>query len=166
LTPRTRIAVAAIAAACVFLAWRTWVPNEERAVRQRLDALAADVNAAATGGAAAAVRTAEIGSYFTEDVVLELGEGAAPIVGRGTLVGMAARLARRTASFRMRFDDVGVRIGPGATSADVTLTASFSGHDEGAPAGDAMDAREFTLQMAKTGGVWRIAHVGAVDTLR
>ena len=170
MTPRTGIAAVAVAAVCVFVGWRMLVPNEERAVRQRLEALADDVNAAATGGAAAAIRTAEIGSYFTEDVVPGTwgrgsanrrawhtgrygGEAAAP----HRLIPDAIRRCRRSAW-------------AGSNSAHVSLTASFTGHDEGAPPsetpGDTMDAREFTVDMAKTGGVWRISHVGAVDTLR
>ena len=98
MTARARIAAVAIAALCVFLAWRTWTSNDERAVRQRLDALTTDINRTAGEGLGTVVHAADIGGYFTEDVVVDLGEGAAPIVGRTTLVGMAARLQRRTAA--------------------------------------------------------------------
>lgn len=165
MTTPARIAAVAIAALCVVFAWRSWTSNDERAVRARLDALTADVNRTVSEGLGTVVHAADIGSYFTEDVVVDLGEGAAPIVGRTTLVGMASRLQRRTAAFRLRFDDVGVRLGAGATAADVMLTASFVRRDDGAGA-ESTDAREFALAMTKMSGVWRIARVAAVDTLR
>jgi hypothetical protein len=165
LSSTRRLVVAAIAILAAIFAWRSLTSNDERAVRARLDALTDDVNRTVSEGLATAVRAADIGSYFTDDVVVELGEGAAPIVGRPTLVGMAVRLQRRTAAFRLRFDDVGVRLGPDATAADVTLTASFVPLDE-RPGGESMDAREFTLALTKSGGVWRIARVATVDTLR
>lgn len=165
MTGYTRIAAVAIAALCLVFAWRSWTSNDERAVRNRLDALTADVNTTVSEGLGTVVHAADIGSYFTEDVVVDLGEGAAPIVGRATLVGMASRLQRRTAAFRLRFDDVGVRFGPEKITADVALTASFVRRDEGAD-DESMDAREFTLAITKRSGVWRIARVTAVDTLR
>ena len=44
-------------------------------------------------------RSAQLGTFFTEDVDVELGSGAAPIHGRATIIGMAARLQPRTAAF-------------------------------------------------------------------
>jgi SnoaL-like domain len=165
LTKTVRSAVVAIVIVGLVLAWRNWSSNDERAIRHRLDALTADVNSTASEGLATVVRAADISSYFTEDVVVDLGEGAAPIVGRATLVGMAARLQRRTAAFSLRFDDIGVTFGADRTTADVALTASFVSRD--GKAGDqSMDAREFALAMTKRSGEWRIARVSAVDTLR
>jgi hypothetical protein len=147
------------------LAWRMRGSSEERAIRQRLDALTEDINTTAGEGLGAVAHAADLAGFFNDDVVVDLGEGASPIVGRATLVGMASRLQRRTAAFRLRFDDVGVRLGPDGTTADVALTASFvqraAGTDD-----NSMDAREFALTLTKRSGVWRIARVTAVDTLR
>jgi SnoaL-like domain len=165
LTRFTRIALVVVAALGLVLAWRSWGPSDERAVRQRLDALTVDLNATAGEGLGAVAHAADLGSFFNDDVIVDLGEGATPIVGRATLVGMASRLQRRTAAFRLRFDDVGVRLGPDRTTADVTLTASFVARADGAD-DDSMDAREFTLNLTKRSGVWRIGRVTAVDTLR
>jgi hypothetical protein len=164
LTTVTKVAVAAVISLCVFFAWRAWRSDDEHAIRQRLEALTAEINSTVNDGLGTVARAADIGSYVTDNVVVDFGEGAAPIVGRTTLVGMASRLERRTAAFRLRFDDIGVRVGPGAASATVTLTASFvqrAGDD-----GESMDAREFQLGMGKVSGVWRIARVTAVDTLK
>jgi SnoaL-like domain len=164
LTTSTKVLVVAAVSLCVFFAWRAWRSDDEHAIGERLEALTAEINSTVNDGLSTVARAADIGSYFTDNVVVDFGEGAAPIVGRTTVVGMASRLERRTAAFRLRFDDIGVRVRPGGTSADVTLTASFvqrAGDD-----GESMDAREFQLGMEKISGVWRIARVTAVDTLK
>ena len=60
------------------------------------------MNASTKDGLGTAARAAQIGSYFTEDAVVDFGGGSRPIQGRETLMGMAARLQPRTAAFRMR----------------------------------------------------------------
>jgi hypothetical protein len=165
LTRNAKIAVVAIGVLGLVLAWRTRGSSEERAIRQRLDALTEDINTTAGEGLAAVAHAADLAGFFNDDVVVDLGEGASPIVGRATLVGMASRLQRRTAAFRLRFDDVGVRLGPDGATADVALTASFVQRADGTD-DNSMDAREFALTLTKRSGVWRIARVMAVDTLR
>jgi hypothetical protein len=160
-----RLGLAAVALVVILFAWRSWGSGDERAIRQRLDALTVAVNTTAGEGLAAVTHAAELADFFTDDVVVDLGKGASPIVGRATLIGMASRLQRRTAAFRLRFDDVGVRLGADNTTADVALTASFIQRGDGTGA-ESMDAREFAVAVAKQSGVWRIARVTAVDTLR
>jgi hypothetical protein len=165
LTPFARVTGAVLVALCVGVGWHRWSGSEERAVRQRLEGLATEVNTTVSGGVGTLVQAAGIGGYFTEDVVVDLGAGSAPIVGRATLVGMATRLQRRTAAFRLRFDDIGVRLSEEGTAAEVTLTASSTlrGAAEG---GESTDARELLLTMTKASGAWRISRITAVDTLR
>jgi hypothetical protein len=165
LTRYARIALAAIVVVGIVLAWRTWGSSDERAIRQRLGALTVDINRTTGDGLGAVAHAADLAGFFTDDVVVDLGEGTSPIVGRATLVGMASRLQRRTAAFRLRFDDTAVRLGPDRTTADVALTASFVQRADGTDA-DSTDAREFALALTKQAGVWRIARVTAVDTLR
>jgi hypothetical protein len=165
LTRHARVALAAIVLVGIVLAWRTWGSSDERAIRQRLDALTADINRSAGEGLGAVAHAADLAGFFNDDVVVDLGEGTSPIVGRATLVGMASRLQRRTAAFRLRFDDVAVRLGPDRTTADVALTASFVQRADGTDAAS-MDAREFALTLTKRAGEWRIARVTAVETLR
>lgn len=160
---RGRIAAAAVTALCLFFLWQHW-PSGERAVRSRLQALASDLNGAGSDGSAALLRAAHLGDYFTDGVVVELDEGAQPIVGRATVIGMAARLERRTSSSRLRFDDIVVQLRPSATEADVSLTASFMRADDSG--GSGLDAREFALEMVKSAGTWRIARAAAVNPLR
>jgi hypothetical protein len=109
-------------------------------------------------------RAADIASYFVDDVVVELGEGSAPIVGRETLMGMAMRLQPRLTDYTVAFADANVRLSPDEQSADVTLTAEFIRRDPNAR--QSMDAREFRLAMRRVDDEWKIAKVTAVDTLK
>jgi hypothetical protein len=163
---RALAAAGAVALAGVaFVVWSRSGSGDERLIRDRLEALRTEVNSSTTGSFGSVARAANIGSYFTEDVVVDLGESTAPIHGRLTLMGMAERLQPRTAAFRMELDDVGVELGPGAATADVTLTVSFI--RQSIPAGEeSRDAREFALGLSKDGGTWRIARVTAIDVLR
>jgi ketosteroid isomerase-like protein len=147
------------------LAWRSRATPDELAVRARLDSLRKDVNSGATTGIGAALHAAQIGDYFTEDVIVELGEGSSPIKGRETLIGMIARLQPRTSEFRLELDDVTIEIAPAGNAADVLLTATFT-RPKNATGEPSLDAREYTLVMAKTDGSWRIARITAIDALR
>lgn len=148
-----------------FFAWRSRVTDDERAIRSRLEALRTEINTRTADGLGTLAHAAQIGSYFTDDVVIELGEGAASIRGRDTVIGMSARLQPRTAAFRLELDDVGVEMVPGGQAADVLLTASFI-RRSAATGEESRDAREFALVCEKQSGTWRISRVTAVDTLR
>lgn len=164
---RTRaLGVAAVVlAALALLVWSRRGSGDERSIREQLEALRAEVNRSTSDGLANIARAANIGSYFTEDVVVDLGQGTAPIRGRLTLMGMAERLQPRTAAFRMELDDVGVEMTPGASTADATLTISFIRRSI-STGEESRDAREFALGLMKAGGTWRIARVTAIDVLR
>lgn len=164
-TSVVRGAVIVALAVLAYFAWRSRATDDEREILARLGALRNDINASATDGLGTVAHAARIGSYFSDDVVIELGEGASAIRGRDTLIGIAARLQPRTAAFRVELDDVSVEMVPDAAAAEVTLTASFvrrsltSGEES-------RDAREFALVCKKSGGAWQIARVTAIDTLR
>lgn len=146
-------------------AWRTRESPDEREIRSRLDSLRTEVNTSTKDGVGVALHAAQIGGYFTEDALVELGEGAAPISGRETLMGMVARLQPRTAAFRMDLDDITIEMVPGTGTADVLLTASFARRNV-STGEESLDAREYALVMTKADGTWRIARITAIDTLR
>jgi hypothetical protein len=166
MTRRTAAALAGAAVLVAALAW--WYGpywGADREVRSSLATLADDFNAAGGDGVGALARAAQLGSHFTDGVVVDLGPGTAAIEGRDTLIGMAARLEPRTAAFRVALDDVSVEASDTGDSADVTLTVSFIQRNI-ATDEQSSDAREFALQMQKNGGRWRIARATAIDTFR
>jgi hypothetical protein len=157
--------VSALVLLGVFAFWQTREGADERVIRQRLETLRTEVNDSTVDGLGTAARAAQIGTYFTEDAVVDLGGGAVPIRGRETLIGMVARLQPRTAAFRLELDDVGIEVVPGGTAADVLLTASFVRRII-STGEESRDAREFALVLVKADGVWRISRITAIDTLR
>ena len=164
MTRTVKIAAAAVAiAAAGAIAWRYVLPNDERDVRRRLDALAAEFNQSTTDGLGTVARAARIGSFFTEDVVVELGQGSPPIHGRETLIGMSTRLQPRTAAFVLEFSDVTVDL-LDAAHAEVTFTLVIRRRSESGA--ESLDAREFAVDMRKAGGDWRVSRAIAIDTLR
>ena len=97
------------------------------------------------------LRSAQLGVFFTEDVDVELGSGAAPIHGRDTIIGMAGRLQPRTAAFRLKFEDVSVMMAPEGETADVHLTAEFIRRSI-TTGEESLDAREFIARHAPRRG--------------
>jgi hypothetical protein len=166
---RSRAVVVLIAGALVLgglFAWRGWYSAEERAIRGALASLTEEFNASTMDGLGTVARAAQLGTYFSEEVIVDLGPHTMPIKGRQAIVGMAARLQPRTAAMYVELDDIGVTNSaeePGAM--DVTLTVSFFQRD-GARDEERIEAREFALLMRNQSGRWRIARATAIDTLR
>jgi ketosteroid isomerase-like protein len=160
---RASIALSALGIAAI--AWTFWPESDEGAIRRRLRAAVEEANARTGQGLETVAKAARIGAYFTDDVVVDLGAGAAPLSGRQTLMGMATRLQPPTESLVVDLKDITVVKRPDTTVADVTLTATFT-RRETSGAEETMDARELALEVRKEDGEWRIARVVAVDTLR
>jgi hypothetical protein len=159
------VAVSLLVAAAGYFGWRGFQSTDEREIRAALAALASDFNASTTDGLGTVAHAAQLGSAFAEDAVIDLGPGAMPIQGRNTMIGMAERLQPRTAAFRVALDDLGIEMGEGNRTADVTLTVSFIRRSF-TTGEESIDAREFALVMNKTDGRWRIARATAIDTFR
>ena len=160
----TAVLAGVVVVAVVVWAWRAWWPDEKGEVRRQLHALAHDFNESTSEGLGTIARAARLGTYFTDEVVVELGKGSPPIRGRETLIGMASRLQSRTSAFRLDLLDVNVEL-RSPTEADVRLTAAFRRAGPGSDDGS-VDAQEVTLQMLKADGEWRINHIATVDPFR
>ena len=158
-------AVAIMLVALAVGGYAFWPGSDEREIKRALASLAADFNDETTfDGLGGVSRAGQLGSYFSEDAVVDLGPGSAQVEGRDKVISVAARLQPRTAAFRVALDDVGVEPA-GDDQADVTLTVSFINRTSTAHE-PSTDAREFLLRMTKGGGRWRIARATAVDTFR
>jgi hypothetical protein len=151
----------AVIAAGAFV-WMRWT-SEEAAIERRLIALADEINQGTTDGAGLLARAAQLGTYFTDDVEIDLGKGAASIHGRATVIDMASRLQPRTSVFTLRLTDIGVVLASDRRRADVLLTAEFIRRGGGE---DAIDARELSIAMTKADGSWKIAHLTVVEAFK
>lgn len=131
-------------------------------MRRRLDRLAAEINDGGSASFDTAARAVAIGGYFTEDVVIDLGRGTSPIEGRPLVIDMVARLRPRIRRFSVKFTDVAVRL-TGLDEAVVELTAEIIPRDD---IEDRLDAREFSAELIRWDGEWRIRRATAVQALR
>lgn len=156
--------IGAIVLAGAVWMWRSAASPDERQVRRRLEEVAAELNAGATGDFDAVTRAGRIGQFFTPEVVVELGQGSPPIHGRDTLIGMAMRLQPRTAAFDLELTDINVELLEGGR-AESTFTAVIRRRSV-VSGEESLDAREFSAELEKLDGEWRIARVIAIDTLR
>ena len=159
---RRNAVIAAVAVAAGVWAWFVFWPSREARIQRRLQAFAEEFNESTTDGLGTVARAARLGSYFTEDVIVDLGRGSPPLQGRETLIGMAARLQPRTSAFRLELVDMTVVVRPDG-GADVSLTAAFG---RGPGGTESMDARELAITMVETGGEWRMSRVRVVETFR
>jgi hypothetical protein len=161
---RVQFIVAALVVGGLGLWWWKGGSSAERDVRALFDGFAREFNSGTTDGIGLLARAAHIGEYFMPDVVIELGQGSAPIQGRETLMGMASRLQPRTSVFVLEFDDVNVEL-TDPEHGDVTFTALFRRRSQGSGE-ESIDAREFAGEVVRAGGRWRVSKVVAIDTLR
>jgi hypothetical protein len=160
---RTLVILAALAVAAV-AAWRLW-PGEERKIRGRLDALAAELSIpAGEAGLARVARAAGLRAYFTRDVTVEMpaGEGQA-LHGREELAGIMARMPVPAEGTRVELLNVDIQVGPEKASADVRLNARVTAR-EPKENPTILDGRMVALSMVKLEGAWVIANARVMPT--
>ena len=163
MSKRVQIGLLVAAVAAVAWFWMRASPAE-REIRRMFSDLTAEFNSSATDGLSTVTRAARIGGFFSDDVVVELGEGSPPIRGRETLIGMAARLRPRTAGFELELKDVQVEL-IDDRHGEVVLTAVIRRRSQ-ASGEESLDAREFSADVHRDEGRWRIRRIVAIDTLR
>lgn len=159
---RIGLVVAAVVAA--LLAARAYWPTEERRVRSRLDDLARSVGERDGQGLEQMARAARLAGYFTEDVVVDLGEPYPEFRGRDTIMALAAKARGHDDDFAVRFEDVAVRLDEDGRGAGVRLVVVLTGRSSRWVA-DAADARELQVRMQRDDGAWRIAQVTNVEAI-
>jgi len=140
--------------------------GEEREIARRLNELAETASVDVDENPVIRMaNAARVGRYFTEDGLIERGENAAPIQGRGAVVALAAQARTAVEDLRIRFTDVEIRVS-GSDTAVAHLTLVVSGRGEEKPStGSSIDARELRLTFRKIDGDWLIARVESLETL-
>ncbi len=146
-----------------YFAYGWLFPSDERLIRAALNDLAATVSQSGGEGLAQMARAAKLGQLFTEDVVVQLGPGFAPIRGRDTIMALAAKAQVPGEGFTVRFVDVTVAVDASGLAATADLTATVQGRSLGDL--QAIDAKELEIAFRKVGQDWLIERVTGVNAI-
>jgi len=145
-------------------AWRLW-PGEERRVRARLEAVAAELSIPpGEAGLARVTRAASVRAFFTDDVAIEvLGAAVQTIRGREEIAAYIARAPIPPQGTRVELLDVDVEMGPDRSTADVRVGVRIvTASPKDTP--DVLDARMIALTLRKVAGAWLIANARVMPT--
>ena len=163
--PATRSAVVGAVVLVAGLAVWVLAPSEEGRVRRQLDALAE--SASVEPGESAlirAARAARVGSYFTDQVRLDLGEPYRPVAGRDALTGLAAAIRLPTGGIRVEIARADVTLDETGSRATVEMTAEVESSSSGG--GERMlDGRDFLVRFVKVDGEWLIEELRAIQVV-
>ena len=151
---RLRLLGLAVAVVAVVMA-AAYFWGDRRQIRRQLDALAetASVNGSESD-IDRLVRTARIGGFFTEDVVIRRSEDNSAFVGgRRAVAGMAAQAAAGHHTMKVAIDNVEITLADASTAtADMTVVVTTSN-----PEAESVDLREVTTTLRKVNGTWLIS---------
>jgi hypothetical protein len=136
-------------------------PSEEREIRRRLGALTDLVNERPRDGLAMVAHTAQLATFFANDVVVDPGHRSGQIRGRERVLALASRAPATAAEFHVGFVDVSVQVTGEQASSRMTATLT-SRNDPAEPA--TVDAREVDVQWRRE-DEWRIVRVTLIDPL-
>jgi hypothetical protein len=153
---------------------RLW--GEEGKIARRLDELAKAASADGEENPVVQMAAgARVARYFSENAVIDRGEGTAPL-GRESIATIAAQARAAMPRLKVRFEDVTITL-DSSTSAGAHTTLVIAGGSAPAPDGDVagfkpgpareagLDARELKVTLEKVDGEWVIARVDALETL-
>ena len=108
-------------------------------------------------------RAARLGSFFAQDVVVDLGRPYSRLEGRDTIMALAAKMQVPGEGLDVRFVDVAIDVAPAGADAVVHLTATVA--SRGRPFESGLDAKELEMAWRKVDDTWVIARVTGVETL-
>lgn len=161
---RWRIVAVLMVVIAATAGWWYW-PGEERRVRARLEALAAQLSIpAGEAGMPRMARAAGVRAFFTDDVAVELPAGDGPSLrGRDQIGGLVARMTVPPGGTTVELLDVDIQFLPEKTSADVRLNTRVVTREAGdKPA--ILDARMIALTLRKSEGVWLVSNARIMPT--
>ena len=158
-----RIVAVVVALVAAYYAYQTLFPDDEGRIRTALDELATTVSQSGGEGLSQVTRAARFGSFFTQDVVVDLGPPFSPIHGRDTIMALAARSQIPGEGFNVRFVDVTVTVDLSGLAATASMTATVQGRSLGDL--QAIDAKELEMAFRKIDGEWRIDRVTGVQAI-
>ena len=158
--PRKLVTSILIAAVVVVTA-RSLFWNDRRAVRRRLDAMAATASVSGSETAAERAATAaQLGRFVTDDVMIRT-DTSAFVGGRPAVVRLVLDAAVTLGQVRVSLDDVQVELIDPST-ATAFFTMSVSGDDPQVPD---PASRQVHATLVKQGGEWQLTRGEVLRTL-
>jgi len=157
-----RLLVLLLVAGLAILALRGYLESDRRQIERQFERLAEAASVQGTESPIAQIaQAAQVARFFTDDIVLRLGQDSSSVIaGRDALVALAAQ-ARRRGAMQVMFDDVQVSVGgPDSASVYTTVTATGASLQS-----EVVEAREISVTLQKVDGEWLIARVEGVRTL-
>jgi hypothetical protein len=158
-----RLAFVLALAGLGYVLYSWYWPSDEGRIRDALDDLAATVSEPDGDGLGQMARAARLGSFFAQDVVVDLGAPYGRIEGRDTVMALAAKAPVPGEGLDVRFVDVSIDVAPGGEDAVVHLTATVA--SRGRPFDSSLDAKELEMAWRKVDDTWVIARVIGVSPL-
>lgn len=156
------VLVVLLGAALAALALRGYLTSDRRQIERQFENLAEAASVEGTESPLEQIaQAAQVARFFTDDVVLRLGQDSSSVIaGRDALVALAAQ-ARRRGPLQVTFDDVQVSVsGPESAAVYTTVTATGVNVQR-----DVVEAREVSVTLRKVAGEWLIARVDGIRTL-
>lgn len=162
---RFKVLTLVVVAALAVAAWRLW-PGEERRVKARLAALAAELSIPpGEAGLSRVARAARVRHFFTSDVAVEVVNGQGlTIRGPEEIAGYVARLSVPPEGTRVELLDLETELSADRLAADARVKTRVVSRAAGDRASSVLDARMIALTLRKIEGDWRIASARVMPT--
>jgi hypothetical protein len=152
----------AIVVGAIVVGWLAYIQffNDERAIRRRMNDVAAALSTSREGTDLARLsRVMQLRRFLAEDVHA-VDQGALELRSRDEVLAVAARWATLDGGLSADFIDLTVSVDPGGETAESQFTAQIStGDPENTDAHT--EVRDTTVALAKRGGEWVITAVDA-----
>jgi ketosteroid isomerase-like protein len=157
----TRVAVAAVAAVLLYLAWGWLSPSAEDRVGDAVHALAETLSSDTNDPIGQVAALGRLRAQLSDDVVVSTG-GGADIRGRDAVAGLWQRVRASGDAVRVRVLDLAVAVAEDGTSATADGVAELSLERNGVPE---RELREVRATFVATGSDWRLQQAALVDVV-
>jgi ketosteroid isomerase-like protein len=154
--------ILAVILVAVVLGWLAYIQffNEERAIRRRMNAVAAALSTAHEGSDVARLsHVMQLRQYLAPDVHA-VDEGSLELTSRDELLEVAARWATIDGGLTADFVDLTVTIGPGGATAESHFTARITAGDPDSPR-SRLEVRDTIVELARNDGEWVMTSIDA-----
>lgn len=108
-------------------------------------------------------RAGRVGTFFTEDCSITVGDPVPDIRGNSQLVAIVYRARQSFHRADVNFADISISV-TDKNNAELTLTPTATVYEQGSLMGR-VEAWEVELTMVKINGSWKIKKVTAIETL-